>query len=607
MKTRFKSSIAKRIGAWMAGGILALLLVPAQAQSPTDSPMDSSAIERPVRADRDGMVVSQNKLASEVGAKMLRKGGNAVDAAVATAFALAVTLPRAGNIGGSGYMLIHLAEEGRTVAIDYRSMAPGAATLDAYLDTDGKVTGSSKGYRSAGVPGTVAGLALAHRKYGKLPWKEVLRPAIRLADEGFILDPGKAAALNWGRERLQGSQAGAAVFLRADGSPWKSGQRLVQPDLAWSLREIAGHGAESFYRGAIAKRLVKGMQQHGGLITFDDLGSYRPVERTVLSGSYRGVEIAAMPPSSGGGTMIVEMLNMLENTDLKALGAGSAATLHMEAEVMKRAWADRSEYLGDPDFIDVPLAALTSKVYAADRAADISPTSRAHSVSDLSAGDVSKYDGQNDKQADDARAEGDLALAVKESPSTTQISVIDGDGNAVSNTYTLGAEFGSGVMIDGTGFLLDNLIGNFSIAAQAKAKRDGRPAPPNALGPGRRPVSSMSPTILLRDGKPWVVTGSPGGNTIPGTVLQMIVNLVDFDMNIAEATHAPRIHQDLRSDGTLRVEHALNPDTVQKLEKLGHHVVTRDSIGSTQTLIRNKDGIWGSADPRRIGAAAISK
>ncbi|KAF1684938.1 gamma-glutamyltransferase [Pseudoxanthomonas broegbernensis] len=544
--------------------------------------LNYAAIEKPVRAER-GMVVSQSEAASAAGARILRAGGNAVDAAVATAFAMAVTLPRAGNIGGDGYMLIHTAGERRTRAIDFRSTAPAAATLERYLDAQGKVAGDKAGYLAAGVPGTVAGLALAHRKHGRLPWADLLQPAIALAAEGIVLSHDEAFALDWGRQRLSLSGPGAAVFLHADGSALRAGERLLQPDLAWSLRQIAEHGEDAFYRGRIAERLAAGMARHGGLITRADLAGYRAIERAALRTTYRGVEVATMPPSSGGGASILEMLNILEHTDLRAQGAGSAAALHAMAEAIKLAWADRGRYAGDPDFATLPTAGVVSKAYAAERAKLISPT-RARPAPQAPPGDPWPH----------------------ESPQTTHFSVVDTDGNAVSATYTLGSDFGAGVMIEGTGFLLGNLVGNFSIEAQAEAARAGEPAPANALLPGRRPVSSMSPTLLLRDGALWMATGSPGGNTIPGTVMQMIVNVVDFGMNIAEATHAPRIHQEMRG-GELRVERGLSPDTVRLLEGLGHRVVPGETIGSTQTLMLGAQGVEGAADPRRPGAGAVAE
>lgn len=559
-----------------------LLAVPPALQAQTRQLLNYEAIHKPVHGER-GMVVSQNELASRIGAQVLRDGGNAVDASVATAFALAVLLPRAGNIGGDGYMLLHLAAEGRTVAIDYRSTAPAAATLERFFDAEGRLTGDKVGWMAAGVPGTVAGLALAHRRYGRLPWATLVQPAIRLAEEGVVLSRDEAFALDWGRQRLAHSDAGAAIFLHADGSALRAGERLRQRDLGWSLRQIARHGEDAFYRGAIADRLVAAMQRHGGALSRADLEAYRAIEREPLATAYRGHTVVTMPPSSGGGASVLQMLNMLEHVDLRAHGAGSAAALHAMTEAIKLAWADRARHAGDPAFVQVPVRGLTSKAYAARRFALFLPT-RALDATRLAADDPTPY----------------------ESPSTTHFSVIDGEGNAVSNTYTIGSDFGAGVMAEGTGFLLGNLVGNFSLQAQHDMAADPARATNNVIGAGRRPVSSMSPTLLLRDGKVRMVTGSPGGNTIPGTVMQSIVDVVDFDMNIAEATHQPRLHQDMRT-GVLQIERGVSPDTLALLRALGHRIETGETIGSTQILMIGKDGIEGAADPRRPGAAAVAE
>lgn len=579
MRFRGSGQNLARTGALL---LCALLAMPAALQAQTRQLLNYEAIHKPVHGER-GMVVSQNGVASAVGAQVLRDGGNAVDASVATAFALAVLLPRAGNIGGDGYMLVHLAGEGRTVAIDYRSAAPAAATLERFFDAEGRLTGDKAGWMAAGVPGTVAGLALAHRRYGRLPWARLLQPAIALAEDGVVLSRDEAFALDWGRERLGRSPAGAQVFLHPDGAALRSGEVLRQRDLGWSLRQIARDGEDAFYRGPIADRLVAAMRRHGGLITHADLAAYRAMEREPLSTTYRGHTVVTMPPSSGGGASVLEMLNLLEHVDLAAHGAGSAAGLHAMAEAIKLAWADRARYAGDPAFVEVPARALASKDYAAQRFMLFSPQ-RALDATTLAAGDPLPY----------------------ESPSTTHFSVIDAEGNAVSNTFTLGSDFGAGVMAEGTGFLLGNLIGNFSLQAQRDMATDPARTTSNVVGAGRRPVSSMSPTLLLRDGKVRMVTGSPGGNTIPGTVMQTIVDVVDFGMNIAEATSQPRIHQDMRS-GELQVERGLSPDTLALLRGLGHRIETGETIGSTQILMAGGEGVEGAADPRRPGAAAVAQ
>ena len=576
MRRPFTLSVAALLAACLA---IAAPTAPAQ----TRQLLNYEEIHKPVVAD-GGMVVSQSTQASEAGAQVLREGGNAVDAAVTMAFVMAVTLPRAGNIGGDGYMLIHLADGQRAVAIDYRSMAPALATLDAYVGADGTLQGHAAGIRAAGVPGTVAGLALAHGKYGRLPWKRLLQPAIRLAADGMVLSRDEAFALEWGRERLARSAAGAKVFLHPDGSALRAGERLVQADLAWSLRQIAEHGADAFYRGAIAERLDAGMRAHGGLLRKADLAAYRAIEREPLRSSYRGHALLTMPPSSGGGPGIAMTLNILEQFDLAAMGAGSADALHVLAEATKLAWRDRQAHANDPAAARVPLAGFVSKAYGQSRAQQISMT-HARPAAEVAAGDIWAHEGRE----------------------TTHLSVVDREGNAVSNTYTIGADFGSGVMIEGTGFLLGNLIGNFSLQSQLDAQRAGRAPPANALRPGSRPVSSMSPTMLLRDGKPWLVTGSPGGNTIPGTVVQMIVNVVDFSMNIAEATVFPRIHQHVTTRGELDIERGFSPDTLRILRARGHAPESGQTIGSTQTLLLESGRIEGAADPRRPGAAAVAE
>lgn len=537
-------------------------------------------IHKPVVADGGGMVVSQSDHASQAGARILREGGNAVDAAVATAFAMAVTLPRAGNIGGDGYMLVHLAAEDRTVAIDYRSMAPALATLDAYIGEDGQLRGQTAGILAAGVPGTVAGLALAHEKYGRLPWRQLLEPAIALAEEGIVLTRDEAFALDWGKKRLAQSEAGARVFLRPDGSALRAGERLVQSELGWTLRQIAEHGADAFYLGEIAERLEAGMRAHGGLLRKEDLAAYRAIERAPLWSSYRGNRLATMPPSSGGGPGVAMTLNILEQFDLGSMGAGSADALHALAEATKLAWRDRQDHVGDPLDFAVPLRGYASKAYGAQRAAEVS-MDRAREAVEVVSGDIWSFEGRD----------------------TTHFSVVDAEGNAVSNTYTIGSDFGSGVMIEGTGFLLGNLIGNFSLARQLEAARQGQDTPPNAMLPGRRPVSSMAPTMLFRDGKPWLVTGSPGGNTIPGTVVQTIVDVVDFGMNVAEAANAPRIHQRVDAEGVLQVERGFSPDTLRILRERGHRIVQDETIGSTQTILVENGRPEGAADPRRPGAS----
>lgn len=556
---------------------------PGDAQAQAKQLLNYPTIEKPVLGEQ-GMVVSQSAVASEIGRDILRKGGNAVDAAIATAFALAVTLPRAGNIGGDGFMLIHLAGEARTVAIDYRTVAPAAARFELYAGEDGSIKPEAKaGVRSAGVPGTVAGLALAHEKYGKLPWRRLLEPAIALAKNGVVLTHDEAWVLEWGRERLNRSAAGKEAFFKPDGGAYRAGERLRQPDLAWSLRQIAKHGPDAFYRGMIAERLVAGMEASGGLVTKADLEAYRAIERPALMGTYRGMQIATMPPSSGGGASVIEMLNILEQFDFAKAGAGSAEALHLIAESMKLAFHDRWRYAGDTDHTVMPLKELTSKAYAQERARRI-VRGRAMAPEQQAPGNPYAF----------------------ESRETTHLSVLDAEGNAVSNTFTLGSDFGSGVMMPGTGFLLGNMIGNFSLADQGASIGAATPLTANILEPGRRPVSSMAPTIVLREGKPLLITGSPGGSTIPATIAQVLVNVLDFGMTVAEATHAPRIYQNIEDD-KLYVERGVSPDTRALLESWGHKIVVGETIGSSQSIMLTETFIEGSADPRRPGATASAQ
>lgn len=566
----------------IVSGLALLLLAPAlPAAAQQRQLLEYPSIHQPVVGTR-GMVVSQNEIASRIGAQVLREGGNAVDASVAIGFALAVTLPRAGNIGGDGFMTLHDAKSGKTVVIDFRGVAPLAVTPDMFVDEDGDESrAASWGYRAPDVPGTVAGLELAHRKYGKLPWAKLVEPAIALADKGVVLTPDEAFVFSWGKERLSTSEAGRRTFYKPDGSLYAAGETLRQPELAWALREIAQGGAEAFYKGEIARRIAADMKKHGGLITLQDLAAYRAVERAPLEGSYRGVTIRTTPPASAGGATLLEILNILENFDLKAMGAGSAQALHTLSEAMKLGYIDRYRFLGDTDFVRVPLNGFTSKAFAAERARLVS-LDRASKPRDIPRGDPWKF----------------------ESPNTTHFSVADAEGNVVSTTYTLGADFGSGVMIEGTGILLNNQMNNFDHESAWRARRDKAPEPPNAMAPGKRMLSTMVPTILFRDGKPWLAVGTPGGGTIITTVVQVIVNTVDYGLNVGEATHQPRIFQN--HTDTLELEPNFNPDTVALLKAKGHRIESDQTMGSAQSIMIENGLFLGGADPRRPGALAVA-
>lgn len=563
----------------LALGMAATLCAPATAQR--KQLLEYPSIHSPVVGER-GMVVSQNAVASKVGADIIRAGGNAVDAAVAMGFALAVTLPRAGNIGGDGFMLVHDGVSGQNIFFDFRSVAPKAATLSMFVDNKGKETAeASIGYKAPAVPGTVAGLFKAHQRFGKLPWAQVVAPAIALARDGIPLTPDEAFVFSWGKERLSTSVSGRSTYYRADGSLYRAGEVMKQPDLAWTLTQIAQRGADGFYKGPVAERFAADMKANGGLITLADLADYRAVERKPLQGVYRGLDVITAPPASAGGATLINMLNILEQFDLKSSGPGSARSLHLMAETMKMGYADRYKILGDTDFVRIPLSGFISKPYAQERARQIDPE-RAKTVEALGTGDPLKF----------------------ESPSTTHFSVADANGNIVTMTYTLGADFGSGVMIAGTGILLNNQMNNFSHSAAAAALRDGRPMPPNAMAPGKRMLSTMMPTIVMKDGKPWLITGSPGGSTIIDTVLQVIVNVVDFKLNVEEATHQPRIFQD--AGNKLRVEPNFNPDTVRLLTAMGHTITSDETMGSAQSIMIEGGRYLGAADPRRPGALAIA-
>ena len=574
----------RKIRFWLAAlSALSLAFAPvAQAQSQRRQLLEYPSIHHPVVGER-GMVVTQNAIATEVGTEILRKGGNAVDAAVAVGFALAVTLPRAGNIGGDGFMLVHMAGPGETIVIDFRSVAPAAARLNMFVDGKGKETPqASRGYRASAVPGTVAGLALAHKRYGRLPWKDVVMPAWRMAAEGVVLTPDEAFVFSWAQERMTESAAGQRTFYKPGGELFRAGEVLRQPDLAWSLKQIADNGADAFYRGEIARRFAADMKAHRGLITLEDLAADRPVVREPLEGTYRGYTVATTPPASSGGATLLQMLNTLESFDLKALGgAGSSGALHVMAEAMKLAYADRYRHLGDTDFVKVPLKGFISKAYGAQQASRID-VNRAKPAKALGAGDPWKF----------------------ESPSTTHYSIADAAGNAVSTTYTLGADFGSGVMVEGTGFVLNNQMNNYSHEQAVEAARKSGAMPPNAMAPGKRMLSTMMPTLVFKDGKPWLVTGTPGGSTIIDTVLQVIVNVIDFDLNVAEATHQPRIFQ--AATDTLEVEPNFNPDTVAALRAKGHPVKAAETMGSAQSIMIDKGLFLGAADPRRPGALAVA-
>ncbi|MEM8552670.1 MAG: gamma-glutamyltransferase [Pseudomonadota bacterium] len=554
------------------------------------APASGQAVEKqrfhPVAAERH-MVVSQEAEASRVGREILRAGGNAVDAAVATAFALAVTLPRAGNIGGGGFMVIHLAETGQNIAIDYRETAPAAADRDMFLDEDGNADPqkSRSSGLAVGVPGTVAGLALAHERYGSgnFTLAELIAPAIALARDGFVVSPALASILEVPRlkERLTAHGEASEMFYPGGSAP-AAGDTLKLPALAQTLQRIADQGPAGFYEGPVAEAIVNTVNAFGGRMSVEDLAAYTPRVREPVTGTFKDYTIVSMPPPSSGGVHLIQMLNILEDAPFGTYGLNSADMIHAMAEAKRRAYADRAVYLGDPDFVDVPVEALTSKEYAATLRDEIDPQSA--TPSEEIAADPGKLP--------------------EESEETTHFSVIDGDGNAVSNTYTLNFSFGVGFAAEGVGVLLNNELDDFS----------AKPGVPNAYGlvggaanavePRKRPLSSMTPTIVLEDGKVRLVTGSPGGSRIITTTMQIILNTTVHRKDIATATAAPRVHHQWLPD-YLRIEEGISFDTIRLLEEMGHDVRTERTMGATQSIRVQSDGsLTGASDPRRPGGLA---
>jgi len=565
--------------------VFALLLATPPAFADPQPIVSDFATALPVVAAH-GMVVTQEATASRVGVEVLRLGGNAVDAAVAVGFALAVTLPRAGNIGGGGFMLIHRADMGKTTAIDYRETAPAATMKDDFLDANGEADPFKSRFSglAIGVPGTVAGLELAWRKYGsgKFSFAELVAPAIALAKQGLVVNDDLAFSLGYARPLIARHPSAARIFLGPDGSPPQVGDHIALDDLAATLGTIAREGAAGFYNGPVARKIADAVQEAGGRMTTADLANYRAVEREPVSGTYRGHTIVSMPPPSSGGAHVIEILNILEGFPLGDQGLNSAAALHEMAEAEKLAYADREKWLGDPDFVRMPVAGLVSKAYADKLRALISPN-RARPAADIRAGEPQAY----------------------ESAETTHFSIVDGDGDAVSNTYTLNFSYGSGLVAEGTGVLLNNELDDFAAKPGAPNAYGLMGGEANAPGPGKRPVSSMSPTFVFKGGKIELATGSPGGSRIITTVVQIIVNVIDHRLNVEEAEIAPRAHDQLWPD-ELRIERGISPDTIRLLEAMGHKVVVREAMGSANTIVRSPDGVLtGASDLRQRGTLAV--
>ena len=556
----------------------AIIVVPSFVLAGTSSP--------PVRA-KHGMVVSSHYLASQAGVKVLQSGGNAVDAAIATGFALAVTLPSAGNIGGGGFMIVHT-KDGHVRAFEFREKAPAAAHDRMYLDANGKYSApiNHEGYLAVGVPGTVAGFFLAHEKLGRKPMRELLTPAIALAEKGFTVTWGLHDDFNYLANEFRKYPASAQAFLKNGAEVYQPDDIWKQPDLAKSLKRIQQNGLDGFYKGETARLLAMAMKQHGGLITEKDLADYEAKERTPIQGTYRGYEVYSMCPPSSGGTAIVEMLNLLEGFDLKAAGFGSAQHVHLLAESMRRAFADRARYIGDPDFNpDMPITKLISKEYAAQ-------LRRGISLNRVSPSDPVTFN------------------EAHESSETTHYSVMDAEGNAVVVTYTLEDWYGSRIVAEGLGFLLNNEMGDFNPQPGRTDSTGMIGTKANLVAPGKRMLSSMTPTIIAKDGKPYLLTGSPGGRTIINTVLQTIVNVIDFNMDVSEAMAAPRVHHQWLPN-TLTIEKfGVSPETLRLLEMFGHKVrisgSSRSQGRAMGIMIDPSTGLrLGAADPREDDGAAV--
>ena len=569
----------------LAAVLLLTLTLPARAQEEAPTPARGSGgdivsydlINKPVMG-RGGMVVSQNAIASRVGVDILRKGGNAVDAAVAMGFALAVTLPRAGNVGGGGYMLIHMAahdgKPAETIAIDYYGQASRNTTPDLLLDAQGKFD-AAKGYSMKGVaiPGTVAGLWEAHRRYGKLKWGTLIAPAIAMAEKGVVLSYDEADANAAQRKAMADDPAAMAIFFKRGGAAYAPGELWRQPDLAATLKVIAARGRDGFYTGPLAQKLAAGIKAGGGVIDAKDLADYRAIVSPAILSSYRGYPIAYMPPTASG-VSVAEGMNILERFPVRENRWGSVANLHLLAETMKIVWSDRALIGGEPDW-RTPSTGLASKAYAAERAKLIRPD-RSLGQKDVPDGNPYPF----------------------ESRDTTHFSVADAAGNAVSNTYTLSASYGAHVVAPGTGVLLNNSLGNLSWGARAKTGKATLPVP------GKRVGSTITPLIVFKDQRPWLVTGTPGGGYIIATMVQMLSNVIDHGLGVAEAAQRPRMNQ-AGGDGALELEEGYSPDIIPLLEAKGHKVRPSNTMGSIQSIMIDGDRFMGAADTRRPDAAAV--
>lgn len=546
---------------------------------------ETTAASLQPQRSKKAMVVSPHPLASEAGVLMLQKGGNAVDAAVATTFAISVVEPFAAGIGGGGFLLLHQGQTGEIKALDFRERAPLQARRDMYLDAQGNVipNASRKGYLAVGVPGTVAGLYEVHRRYGKLPWREVVAPAIRLAQEGFVVSWRLRQALEQHQEALLSNAAARQIFFR-DGVLYEPGERLVQQDLGRTLQAIA-RDPQSFYTGNIARAIARDMANNGGLITLEDLKIYQPIWRTPLCGTFRVYRVCSMPPPSSGGVHLLQMLNLIGDTDFKSMGWHHPDVLHFLVEIMRIAYADRAVHLGDPDFVNVPVEALTSRPYAQQRRREIS-MERARASREVQAAD-----------------EATLRRLSRESNDTSHLTVVDEQRNTVSLTFTINYRFGSGVVVPGTGIILNNEMDDFAIAPGVPNLFGLVGSEANAIAPRKTPLSSMTPTVVTENNRLRLATGSPGGSTIITTVLQIILNVLVYDMDAGAAVAASRLHHQWLPDKLWLEQWGFDTATLQELQRRGHQTDVRSPWGNANLILQTPDGwLEGAADPRGEGA-----
>ncbi len=557
--------------------LLGICLIANGAIVAQDAIFSAKSAHHPIVA-KQGMVSTQHPEATRVGLEILQKGGNAIDAAVGVGFALAVVLPRAGNLGGGGFMMYHDNASNKTTAYNYREMAPKKAYREMFIGDDGNVDRrlATTSHQSAGVPGTVAGLLKALNDHGTMTVAEVLAPAIKLAEQGFAVTHDLARVLKVYDRRLRASAETEKIFYPSKTTYYQEGDILIQTDLGWSLRQIAKKGRNGFYKGELAKRLAKDMKMNNGFVTKRDLAKYKVELMKPVTGTYRGYEIQSMPPPSSGGIHLIQMLNILEAFPIGETGHNSAATIHHMAEAMKYAYADRSEHLGDPNFWPVPIEWITSKTYGKEISDKINETSVTPSA-DVSPGKPMAY----------------------ESDETTQYTIIDKDHNVVSQTYTLNFSFGNGIVAAGTGILLNNEMDDFSAKPGSPDAYGLLGGDANAIQAGKRPLSSMTPTIILKDGEPYFATGTPGGSRIITTVLQIIMNVIDHGMNVAEASNAARIHHQWYPEDLFIEQRGVSLDTQKLLEMMGHSVKVRNAMGSTQTIMIKEGMLHGSTDTRR--------